>query len=83
MDVPVIGLVENMSYVECGDCGKQIKLFGESKIDEIAASLGTKVLGKMPIDPKIAALCDAGEIEKFNFDGLNDAADYIEKEYKL
>ncbi|BEP30008.1 Mrp/NBP35 family ATP-binding protein [Helicovermis profundi] len=83
MNVPVIGLVENMSYVECGDCGKQIKLFGESRIDEIAEELGTKVLAKMPIDPKIAQLCDNGEIEKFNHIALDEAAKYIEEKYSV
>ena len=82
MNVPVIGLVENMSYVEC-ECGNKIKLFGESKIDEVAEELGVKVLGKMPIDPKIANLCDNGEIEKFNLDSLDDAANYIEEKYNI
>ncbi len=63
MRIPVLGIVENMSYVKCPDCGKQIKVFGESHIDEIAAENGIEVLGKIPMIPEIAALCDAGNIE--------------------
>ncbi|MBU3875444.1 Mrp/NBP35 family ATP-binding protein [Faecalicatena sp. AGMB00832] len=62
MNIPVLGVVENYSYVKCPDCGKEIKVFGESHIDEIAAELGVPVLGKMPIDTKIA---EAVEAEKF------------------
>ena len=63
MRIPVLGIVENMSYVKCPDCGKQIKVFGESHIEEIAAENGIEVLGKIPMIPEIAALCDAGNIE--------------------
>ncbi|MBP1578094.1 MAG: Mrp/NBP35 family ATP-binding protein [Oscillospiraceae bacterium] len=63
MNVPILGLVENMSYIECSDCGKKISVFGESHIDEIAAAHNTKVLGKLPIKPEIAAAVDAGAIE--------------------
>lgn len=63
MRIPVLGIVENMSYVKCPDCGKQIKVFGESHIDEIAAENGIEVLGKIPMIPEIAALCDTGNIE--------------------
>jgi len=62
MNIPVLGIVENYSYLKCPDCGKEIKVFGESHIDEIAAELGMKVLGKMPIDP---ALAEQVEEEKF------------------
>lgn len=58
MDVPVLGIVENYSYLECPDCGKKIKVFGESRIEEIAAELGTTVLAKIPIDPKIAQMVE-------------------------
>ena len=60
MHIPVLGIVENYSYVACPDCGKQIKVFGESHIDEIAAELGVSVLGKMPIDVTFAQKADAG-----------------------
>lgn len=62
MNIPVLGVVENYSYVKCPDCGKEINVFGESRIDEIAQELGIPVLGKMPIDLKIA---EAVETEKF------------------
>ena len=61
MDIPVLGLVENYSFLKCPDCGKEIKVFGESHIDEVAESLGVPVLGKLPLDPTYAALADAGE----------------------
>ena len=60
MHIPVLGVVENFSYLKCPDCGKQIKLFGESHIDEVAAGLGTKVLGKLPLNPEYAQAADAG-----------------------
>jgi Mrp family chromosome partitioning ATPase len=63
MRIPILGIVENMSYVKCPDCGKEIKVFGESRIDEIAEENGIPVLGKIPMTPEIAALCDAGRIE--------------------
>ena len=62
MNIPVLGIVENYSYVKCPDCGKELKVFGESHIEEIAEELGVLVLGKMPIDPAIA---EAVEAEKF------------------
>ena len=66
MDVPVLALVENMSYITCPDCGKEIHVFGESHIDEIAQKHGVETVARMPIDPKLAAACDAGTIECFN-----------------
>ncbi|WP_373213347.1 P-loop NTPase [Ruminococcus sp. 5_1_39BFAA] len=66
MKVPVLGIVENYSYVACPDCGKQIKVFGESHIDEVAQSLGLKVLGKMPIEPTYASKADAGCFEEID-----------------
>ena len=64
MDVPVLGVVENMSYIECPDCGKKIEVFGKSKLDEVAAQYGLDILGRLPIDPVLAAVCDAGKIEE-------------------
>ena len=78
MDIPILGLVENMSYVQCPDCGKKIHVFGESHIDEIARREGLKVLGKLPIDPKIAAACDAGEIEDVKENLLEDAVSVLQ-----
>lgn len=60
MHVPVLGVVENFSYLKCPDCGKEIKVFGESHVDEVAAELGIKVFGKMPIDPAYAQSADEG-----------------------
>ena len=77
MDVEVIGLVENMSFVKCPDCGKEIKIFGESHIDEISEKFGYPLLAKMPIDPTLASLVDAGEIEKMNVDYLDAAVEVL------
>lgn len=63
MNIPVLGLVENMSYFECPDCKKQYNLFGESKIEAVAEALGVPVLARLPINPKTAALVDKGAIE--------------------
>ena len=64
MNIPVLGIVENYSYVKCPDCGKEIKVFGESHIDEIAAELNVSVLGKMPIEATFAEYADKGEFDK-------------------
>ena len=80
MNIPIFGLIENMSYFTCPDCGKKISVFGESHIDEIAASLETEVLGKMPIDPSLASLADGGKFSEQKDTHL-DAA--VEKLYKL
>ena len=64
MNVPVIGIVENMSYFVCPDCGKQHKIFGESHIEEIAAKHDIKVVAKLPMNPAIAAAADHGTIEE-------------------
>ncbi|HAM68833.1 MAG TPA: ATP-binding protein, partial [Ruminococcus sp.] len=74
MKVPILGLVENMSYAVCPDCGKHIPVFGESRIDEIAAAHQLPVLGKIPMNPKLAAACDAGMVELFEGDWLEPAA---------
>ena len=66
MNIPVLGIVENYSWLECPDCGKKISVFGESHIDEIAAGMDLKVLGKMPIDPKFAAMADGNFAEAEN-----------------
>ena len=79
MNIPVLALVENMSYVECPDCGKQLKIFGESHIEEIAKKHGIEHIARLPIDPKLAALCDAGDIEKFEGDWLNELLDVVTK----
>ncbi|MBQ3045189.1 MAG: Mrp/NBP35 family ATP-binding protein [Clostridia bacterium] len=77
MNIPVLGLVENMSYFVCPDCGKEYKIFGESRIDEIAAELGVPVLAKFPIDPKTASLVDKGAIELADDKYIASAVDFI------
>ena len=78
MNVPALGLVENMSYVTCPDCGREIHVFGESHIDEVAAKYALQVLGKLPMDPKLAWACDKGAIDLFEGSWLESAADTIE-----
>ncbi len=78
MSVPVLGLVENMSYAICPDCGKHIHVFGESHIDEIAEKFGYELLGRIPLDHKLAALCDKGWIEMMENTYLDAAADALE-----
>ena len=82
MNVPVLGLIENMSYVQCPDCGRKIKLYGESHVDDIAASFHLDVLGRMPIDPAIAKACDEGNIEDFSGDWLDGAVEAVLKAKK-
>ncbi|NBH72947.1 ATP-binding protein [Clostridiaceae bacterium] len=77
MDIPIIGLVENMSYLECPDCGKKISVFGESHIDEIAEEFGLPVLAKLPIAPAIASHVDAGTIEYLDEDWMDEATDRL------
>ena len=78
MNVPILGIVENMSYVKCPDCGKEISVFGESHVDEVAQKYGLKVLGKLPLDPDVAKNCDAGLVELCNGNWLDAAADAAE-----
>lgn len=78
MDVPVLGLVENMSYVECPDCGKRISAFGESHIMDVAAAHSIPVLAQMPINPAMAAACDNGTIEDLEVNYLSDAINVIQ-----
>ena len=70
MNIPVLGIVENMSYFTCPDCGKRISIFGESNIDNVAAELGIEHVAKLPIDPKIAAGCDKGMVELADTENL-------------
>ncbi len=79
MTIPIIVLVENMSYIECPDCGKKISVFGESHLDETAFEYGIDHTARLPIDPVLAAGCDSGEIEKFDGNWLDGIADVIEK----
>ena len=78
MNIPVLGLIENMSYAQCPDCGKKISVFGESHIEETAKAFGVPVLAKLPITPALAAACDAGTMEEFEEDYLSAAVAVIE-----
>lgn len=73
MNIPVLGIIENMSYVQCDKCNHQIKVFGESNVDKIAEDFNIEVLAKMPLDPQIAQLCDCGELENISIDYLEGA----------
>ena len=79
MNIPVLGLVENMSYFKCPDCGKEHYIYGESNIESIAAEYGISCIGKLPIDPKFAAASDKGMIELFECEALDQMADMVEK----
>lgn len=79
MNIPIIGLVENMSYFTCPDCGKQISVFGESHIEEVAAGYNLPVIGRVPIDSKLAGACDKGMIELFEGNYMDDAVKAIDE----
>ena len=83
MNIPVLGLVENLSYVKCPDCGKEIKVFGESHIEQIAETFGYDLLGRIPMDPKLAALVDRGMIELMENDYLDQATQTLIEKLKL
>lgn len=79
MNVPVIGLVENYSFVKCPDCGKEIYVFGESKVDAIGAELGVPVIAKMPLEPELAAIVDAGGYADVINEYLKGSLQYLPK----
>ena len=83
MNVPILGLVENMSYFKCPDCGKEHKIFGDSHIDEIAENFNTRVLAKVPFDAELAKSVDTGTVELFVGDWFESAANVIEDELKI
>jgi Mrp family chromosome partitioning ATPase len=85
MHIPVLGLVENMSYVSCPDCGKEIRVFGESHVEEIAKKHGIQTVARLPLDPSLAGACDNGLIEQFEGAWLDGLLDTIleSKENKL
>ena len=78
MNIPILGLVENMSYAVCPDCGKEIPVFGESHLDEVAARHGLAVLGRLPMDPALAKVVDQGVVELFEGSWLDAAAEKLE-----
>ena len=83
MNVPVLGLVENMSYVKCPDCGKEIKVFGDSHIEEVAEKFGYDLLARIPMDPKLSALVDRGMIELMENDYMDKAAQAVIEKLNL
>ena len=78
MHIPVLGFVENYSYLECPDCGKKIEVFGKSKLDAVAESFGLPVLARLPIDPKVAEAYDNGLMETVNTDALAKVVEAVE-----
>lgn len=80
MDIPIVGLIENMSYFECPDCGTKHHIFGEGKTEAAAKSHGLRFLGRVPIDTGLAEKSDRGEIESFEGDWLDPVADILEKQ---
>ena len=79
MSIPVLGLVENMSYVECPDCGKKIEVFGKSHIEEIAKKHSVSTVSRIPINPAIAAAADSGKTEDLTGEWLNEMVEMLEK----
>ncbi len=79
MNIPILGMVENMSYVQCPDCGKKIKIFGESKIQQISKEKGIPVIGEIPVEPALAASCDNGVIENFDSQWMKDISENLLK----
>jgi Mrp family chromosome partitioning ATPase len=79
MHVPVLGFVENYSYLECPDCGKRIEVFGKSRLDEVAEAFNLPVLARLPIDPKVAESYDSGLMETVKTDAVDAVIEAIEK----
>jgi Mrp family chromosome partitioning ATPase len=72
LNVPVLGIVENMSYYECSKCGEKEYIFGKSNVDEIASKHGIKLVAKLPIDPKVRKLVDNGKVEEVDTNNLSE-----------
>ena len=83
MNVPILGIVENMSYAVCPDCGKRIEIFGKSHTAQVAEKFGLKVLGRIPMDQKLSALCDRGALELMENDYLDEAEKAVEETLKV
>ena len=79
MNIPILGIVENYSYLECPDCNKKISVFGESKIENICEEYGVELLGKLPINPDYAKMCDEGKIEDIEINEIKDIVNKIIK----
>jgi Mrp family chromosome partitioning ATPase/predicted Fe-Mo cluster-binding NifX family protein len=83
MDIPVIGFVENYSYIECGNCGTRMSIFGKSHIEEISAKFGLPVLAKLPLNPSIAEAIDAGKVEELQGNYLDTVVALIEESFPV
>lgn len=79
MNVPVLGIIENMSYYKCPDCGSEHAIFGESRVEEIAALYGIKNIAKLPLDPELAKACDDGEMESYQGICVPPIWEFVEK----
>lgn len=79
MDIPILGLIENYSYISCGSCGEKIQVFGKSHMDEVAAKFNLPILARLPLDTSVAEAIDAGKVENLQKDWLNETADLIER----
>ena len=79
MDVPILGLVENMSYFQCPGCGEKYKIFGDSHLEDVANANGLKILGRLPVDPKLAAACDEGRVEEYQPNPMAGVAEALER----
>jgi Mrp family chromosome partitioning ATPase len=77
MEVPIVGLIENYSYVLCPDCGSHINVFGFSHVEEVSKKFNIPVLASIPLDPSVSALCDAGRIDEIKAEYIDKAADAI------
>lgn len=83
MNIPILGIIENLSYAVCPGCGKKINMFGESKAEKVAQEMDIPFLGRLPVDPELAELCDKGEIEKFNKDYVDGCIEMLENKLDL
>lgn len=79
MDIPILGIIENYSYLECPDCKKKISVFGDSKIEDICERYQIELLAKLPINPEYAKLCDEGNVEKINIKEIKEVVNKIFK----
>ena len=78
MNIPILGIVENMSYVKCPDCGKEITVFGKSNINKIAESFNLPVLARLPMEESTSRAVDSGDVESIDMPELNEAAAKVE-----
>jgi Mrp family chromosome partitioning ATPase len=80
MDIPILGLVENMSYLECPGCGEQIDVFGPGRALDTANQIGVPLLGKIPLDPKLSSLCDSGNVERYTMSAIERLVELVREQ---